>query len=138
MEKNFLIGSVGAELVLGGRPIDLHNLYSIKSIGTDATGAAMTLVFQRDHQWEGPEGLPELVRLSCSGDLKIAFNDIVDPPVPLREDAVGIAYYDADCEWDAFLDEDLAAAQGFEGLQISFSGGLVLRIRCAVAEVTTC
>jgi hypothetical protein len=97
----------------------------------------MTLAFDRDHRWKGPEGLPERVLLMCSGGLKIAFNNLADTAVPLREDAVEIAYIDGNCGWEGFLDEGLAAAQGFDGLHVSFAGGFVLRIRCATAEVTT-
>lgn len=136
MLKNFSIHDF-AEVIVDNRAIDLHNLYGVASISTDLAGDAITLRFQRDHQWSGPEGLPEAVILTCSGDIKIAFNDLVDTPVPLRHDAVEVAYYDAHCGWDAFLDEDLAAKHGFEGLHVSFSGGLVLRIRADVAQVTT-
>ncbi len=136
MQKNFAIGGMGAELVVADRAIDVHNLYRTTSISMDLAGDTVSLIFERDHQWEGPPGLPEQVTLRCSGDLKISFNDLVQMGVPLPEDAVEVAYYDASCPWDHFLDEDLAATQGFEGLQVSFSGGLVLRIRCATAEAT--
>lgn len=137
LQKNFSIGASGAEVILGDRAIDLHNLYSTTSISTDMAGDTITLVFERDRRWEGRPGLPEKVMLRGVGDLKIAFNDLADRAVLVREDAVEVAYYDADCPWDQFLDEGLAAAQGFEGLHVSFSGGLVLRIRCTTAEVTT-
>ncbi len=136
VQKNFTIHAF-AEVIVGDRPIDLHNLYEATSIGTDPPGRAITLKFHRDHRWPGPEGLPETVTLTCSGNLRIAFNDLVEAPVPLRNDAIEIAYYDADCPWDRFLDEGLAASQGFEGLHISFSGGLVLRIRSDIAEIVT-
>jgi hypothetical protein len=135
MQKNFTTPDLAA-VVVADKHIDLHNLYGVVSIGTDVSGNAITLTFQRDHQWPGPEGLPEKVALICSGNLQIVFNNLVDTPVPLREDAVEIAYYDEQCEWDAILDERLATAQGFAGLHVSFSGGLVLRIRADVAEVS--
>ena len=134
MLKNFTIYAF-AEVIVADRAIDLHNLYDVASISTDLAGDAVTLRFQRNHQWQGPDGLPEAVILTCSGNLKIAFKNLVDAPVPLREDAVELAYYDDHCEWNAFLDEDLATKHGFEGLHISFSGGLVLRIRADIAEV---
>ena len=137
MQKNFSLGAMGAEVILGDSRIDVHNLYNATAISTDLAGDAITVVFKRDQQWQGRQGLPDQVTLRCSGDLKIAFNDLIDAPVPLRQDAVEIAYYDSDCPWGHFLDEQLAETQGFEGLQIIFSGGLVLRIRCALAEVTT-
>ena len=133
--ENFVIHAF-AEVIVADRAIDLHNLYGVANITTDQAGDRLTLRFNRDHRWPGPDGLPEAVTLTCSGNLKLAFNDLVDAPVPLREDAVELAYFDEHCEWDSFLDEDLAAIQGFEGLQVSFSGGLVLRIRADVAEVT--
>ncbi|MDO9488103.1 MAG: hypothetical protein Q7J32_06985 [Sphingomonadaceae bacterium] len=137
MQKNFSIGAMGAEVIVGERAIDLHNLYSTTRISTDMAGEMITLVFERDHRWEGPSGLPEKVTLKGFGSLKIAFNDLAGQAVLVPEDAVEVAYYDADCPWDHFLDEHLAATQGFEGLHISFSGGLVLRIHCNTAEVTT-
>ena len=134
MRKNFSIHGF-AEVMVARTAIDLHNLYSVSSITTDRAGDTLTVTFQRDNQLSGPEGLPTVVTLTCSGNLRVAFNDLVDTPVPLRDDAVELAYYDEDCEWDSFLDESLAAFQGFEGLQLSFSGGLVLRIRSDVAEM---
>ncbi|WP_428028449.1 hypothetical protein [Altererythrobacter sp.] len=134
MLKNFTIQAF-AEVIVADTTIDLHNLYGVASIRTDLAGDVVTLTFQRDRQWSGPDTLPEAVTLTCSGNLKMAFNDLVGALAPLRDDAVEVAYYDADCEWDTFLDEELAASQGFEGLQINFSAGLVLRIRADLAEV---
>jgi len=136
MQKNFSIGAMGAEVIVGASPIDLHNLYSTSDISTDLAGDTITLAFDRDHRWKGPDALPERVLLKCSGNLRIAFNNLAGTAVPVGEDAVEIAYYDAGCGWEHFLDEDLATSQGFEGLHISFSGGLVLRITCASAEIT--
>lgn len=135
MLKNFTMHGF-AELIVAGRTIDLHNLYCVAGITTDLAGGKLTVRFHRDHRWAGPDGVPDAVTLTCSGNLRLAFNDLVDAPVPLREDAVELAYYDEHCDWDFFLDEDLAAKQGFEGLHLSFSGGLVLRIRAEIAEVT--
>jgi hypothetical protein len=137
MQKNFSMGAMGAEVILGDSRIDVHNLYHATAISTDLAGDTITFLFGRDHQLDGPPGLPEQVTLKCTGDLKIAFNDLIDAPVPLRQDAVEIAYYDSNCPWGHFLDEQLAETQGFDGLQVSFTGGLMLRIQCAVAEVTT-
>jgi hypothetical protein len=134
MLKNFTLHAFG-EVIVADRAIDLHNLYGAASISTDLSGDAVTLRFQRDHQRPGPDGLPEAVIFTCSGNLNLAFSDLLDAPVPLRDDVVELAYYNEHCDWDAFLDEDLAATQGFEGLHLSFSGGLVLRIRADVAEV---
>ncbi|WP_447723967.1 hypothetical protein [Sphingomonas koreensis] len=136
MQRNFVLGAGGAEIVTGGRAIDVHNLYNVAILGTDPLGATMTIVFQRDHQWPGPEDLPERLTLTCSGNLKVAFNDLLDLPVPLGSDAVELAYYADHCDWDAQLDESLAAAHGFEGLELRFSGGLALRVRSDRAEVT--
>lgn len=135
MQKNFSIDAMGAEVILGDRRIDIHNRYRTVSVGTDTDGDAITLVFERNGQFQGPNGSPETVTLRGSGGLKVAFNNLADQPVPL--DGVEIAYFDAECPWGHFLDEDLAVSQGFEGLHVSFSGGLELRIRCAFAELTT-
>jgi len=136
MQKNFALASGGAEIVVEGRTVDLHNLYDARRIATDRAGAIATLVFERGHRWTGSDRLPERVTLTCSGNLHIAFNDLCDAPVPLNKDAVELQYDDADCDWDEFLDERLAASQGFAGLHLSFSAGFVLRIRCDLAEIT--
>jgi hypothetical protein len=134
MEKNFTIHAF-AELHSAGREIDIHNLYGAVELGTDLEGQTITLRFKRDHRWKGPERLPELVTLTCTGSLSIAFNDLIDTPVPLRTDCVDLGYYDDHCEWDAMLDEELAQRQGFVGLHFAFSGGLVLRVRAEKAAV---
>lgn len=134
MHKNFSIHNF-AEVIVDRKVVDLHNLYSVGSISTDRAGETLTVTFRRRSGWPGPEGLPAQVTLSCSGNLKIAFNNLVDSPVLLRDDAVEVAYYDDHCDWDSFLDESLAAVQGFQGLHLSFSGGLVLRVRSDVADM---
>lgn len=58
MLKNFSIHDF-AEVIVDNRAIDLHNLYGVASISTDLAGDAITLRFQRDHQWSGPEGCPK-------------------------------------------------------------------------------
>jgi hypothetical protein len=143
MQKNFSMRGI-AELVVGGKPIDLHNLYRATSISTDVAGSAITLVFQRDHEWQGPEDLPERVTLTCSGNVKLAFNDLALLTAPLSNCAVEVAYFDGDCGWDEFLDEGLATRQGLEGLHFNFEGpdfslddNFVLRIMCDIAEAAT-
>ncbi|MBA2466307.1 MAG: hypothetical protein H0V46_01715 [Sphingomonas sp.] len=134
MRKNFSIHGF-AEVIVAGKAIDVHNLYGVGTISTDRAGDTLTVRFQRDNKWPGPEGLPDEVTLTCSGNLKITFNNLVTHPGDLRADAVEVAYYDEDCEWDFFLDESLAESQGFDGLHLSFSSGLVLRIRSNVAQM---
>ncbi len=122
MQKNFTVQAF-AEVIVADRAIDLHNLYGVASISTDGAGDTVAVRFQRDRQWSGPEALPETVILTCTGNLKIAFNDLVDAPVPLRDDAVEVAYYDEHCEWDTFLDEELATNQASRGSTSAFQGG---------------
>ncbi len=135
VRKNFTIRA-GAEVIVGEQAADLHNLYRTDRIGTDITGQKVTLRFSRDHTWSGQAELPETVTFTFSGNVELAFNDLLDAPVPLRDDAVDIGYYDKHCDWGMWLDEDLAVAQGYRGLQVGFSGGLVLRIRADLAEVS--
>ncbi len=137
MQKNFSISNGFAEVIFAHQKIDLHNLYKISSIGTDTTGEIFTLVFDRNKKYRPYGLLPERLTLTCSGDLKMGFNELSHLPVQPRDDSVELAYYDRHCGWDQFLDEELATTQGFEGLHISFSGGLVLRISCGVAEIGT-
>ncbi len=135
MEKNFELHGQN-ELILDDRRIDIHNLYAPSELGTDSSGDILSLSFRRDHRVEAASPHPETVILTCSGDVKIAFNDLALTPGALRNEAVEFGYLDADCGWDEFLDEALAAAQGYEGLHIAFSGGLVLRIRAGIAMLS--
>jgi hypothetical protein len=133
MQKNFVIRNL-VELIVRGRVVDLHNLYAPAGIGTDPRGETAVLTLRRDRRWAGAEALPEVVTLTFSGNVRIAFNDLLAASGTLHEESVEIAYYDGECGWDSFLDERLAAAQGSEGLHIGFSGGLALRIRADFAE----
>jgi hypothetical protein len=137
VEKNFTIWAFVEVSPAGAGPIDLHSCYVTHGIATDPAGETATLTFRREHEWPGPANYPEEVTLTCSGNLRFAFNDLAATHEPLAGQSVTIGYYDAFCDWNDWLDEDQAAAQGYEGLQIGFSGGLVLRIRADTAELRT-
>lgn len=137
MRKNFTIRAF-VDLAVGGLPIPLHDCYVAGSVATDLTGQTIILCFRRERRWPGPEALPEEVRLTCSGNLGLMFNELMGAHRSSSEPSVTIGYYDDRCEWDELLDEETAAAQGFAGLHIDFSDRLVLRIRADNAEVTTC
>jgi hypothetical protein len=79
-------------------------------------------------------GMPERLALNCSGNVQVLFNELIGWPIAIGEDAAEIAYFNADCPWDHFMDEDLARKHGISGLHIGFTSGLVLRIRCDEAN----
>ena len=113
MKKNFSIRAF-TEVVLDGVWIDLHNLYRPASIGTDLGGDRLRVSFERDPQSKRPQTLPSTVTFICTGNLGITFNNLVGLPVAIPEDAVEVAYYDADCDWDQFLDEELLPTRALQ------------------------
>ncbi|HZF95945.1 MAG TPA: hypothetical protein VEZ20_13865 [Allosphingosinicella sp.] len=137
MRKNFSIRAFVEIAPAGAGAIELRNGYVPRSIATDPAGRTATVKFRREHERPGPVGSPEEVTLIFSGNVRFAFSDLVHAKGPLGEQSVIIGYYDARCNWHEWLDEDAAAAQGFEGLQFGFSGGLVLRIGADAVELTT-
>ncbi|HYD12499.1 MAG TPA: hypothetical protein VEC11_06605 [Allosphingosinicella sp.] len=136
MQRNFSLESGFSAVRLGSLLIDLHNLYTVAEISTDPRGETLVVRFDRDHGYEGPVDQPEHVTLRCTGDLRLAVSNVaalLDAPDELD---FLIAYFDDDCGWGEFLDEDLAARQGFDGLHLGFGEDRVLRIRCADADIT--
>jgi hypothetical protein len=136
VRKNFTIRAFVEIVPAGAGAIDLHACYAARSIATDLSGQVATVTFRRKHEWPGPAYYPAELTLTCTGNVRVAFNDLVGEGEPLTEQSVTIGYYDALCGWNEWLDEDTAAAQGFEGLQIGFSNGLVLRSGSDAAELT--
>lgn len=134
MQKNFTIEAF-AVIETADLAVDLHNLYGLTNVTTDRSGQSIQLVFERDGDFLSlsPE-MPRRVIFTCSGNLRLAFNDLSLMASPMKGDGVEIALFTWDCGWDEFLDERLAEA-GADGLHFMFSEGFVLRIGCAVAEV---
>jgi hypothetical protein len=112
------------------RLIDLHNAYDLEGFGTDLDGSEVQLKFQRNGYVIEPDKLPLEVTLTCSGNVKVAFNDLAAIAAPLNEEGIEIAYFDADCDWRSFLDEEIAQRQLPQGLHVSFVNGLALRAFC--------
>ena len=137
LKRNFQIDPGFGGVIAEPAHIDLHNLYEAADVSTDARGETLTIRFVRDHRWEGPPDQPELVTLRCSGDLRVAFTNLAGRAALVDEFGFEIAYFAEDCDWREFLDEELAERQGFAGLHVGFGDGLVVRIRCAEAEITT-
>lgn len=135
MDKNFTLYGF-AEIHVEGAAIDIHNLYRAVSISTDLSGRSASLAFERDHEQSSALKLPERVIIICTDDGGVAFNDLAQPLL-LSENCVDLGYYSSECEWDSLLDEELAARQGCQGLAFMFDGGLVLRVRCRKARVST-
>ena len=115
--------------------IDLHNAYDLESFGTDLTGSEVKLSFIRNEHVINPDKLPLKVTLSCTGNVRIAFNDLGEIAAPLDDEGIEIAYFDEGCDWLSFLDENTAQSQEPLGLHVSFINGLAVRIFCDEATL---
>jgi len=120
----------------GDRVIDLHNDYDLESFGTDLNGSEVRLTFQRNGCAIKPDKLPLKVALACSGNLRVAFNNLGIIAAPLGDEGIEIAYFDEDCDWRSFLDEEIAKRQEPQGLHVSFDNGFALRVFCDEAALT--
>ena len=114
----------------GDRGIDLHNDYDLKSFGTDLEGGEVELNFSRNDHAFHPDGLPEAVSVRCTGNVRIAFNNLNEIAAPLNDEGLNVAYFDDGCDWASFTTEDIAARQEPLGLHISFINGLAIRVFC--------
>jgi hypothetical protein len=117
------------------RFIDLHNAYDLESFGTDLSGSEVKLSFARNEHASDPDKLPSKVMLSCTGNVRVAFNDLCEIAAPLNDEGIEIAYFDEGCDWLSFLDEDIARRQEPLGLHVSFINGLAVRIFCDEATL---
>ena len=114
----------------GDRLIDLHNAYDLESFGTDLTGSEVRLTFTRNEYAIDPDKLPAKAALACTGNVRVAFNNLGEIAAPLNDEGIEIAYFDDGCDWLSFLDEDIARSQEPQGLHVSFINGLAVRIFC--------
>ena len=121
----------------GGRFIDLHNAYDLEDFGTDPTGKEVKLTFAQNEYAILPDTLPSRVMLACTGNVKLAFNDLNAIAAPLNDEGIEIAYFDEACDWLSFMDEEMARVQKPQGLDVRFVSGLVIRIFCDEATLTT-
>jgi hypothetical protein len=119
-----------------GNVIDLHNAYDLESFGTDLTANEVSLVFTRNEYAIDPDNLPPKVSLACTGNVKVAFNNLGKIAAPLNDEGMEIAYFDEDCDWLSFLDEDNARLQEPRGLHVSFINSLAVRIFCDEAALS--
>jgi hypothetical protein len=110
--------------------IDLHNAYNLECFGTDLIGGEVNLIFAQNEYAIDPDKLPSKVKLSCTGNVRVAFNNLCEIAAPLDDEGSEIAYFDAECDWSSFLDEDIARSQEPLGLHVSFINGLAVRIFC--------
>ena len=136
MKRNFQFDGFSV-VRWGDRFIDLHNAYDLESFGTDLTGSEVTLSFTRNEHAIDPDELPSKVTLSCTGNVRVAFNDLGEIAAPLDDEGIEIAYFDDGCDWLSSLDEDIARSQGPLGLHVSFVNGLAVRIFCDEATLAT-
>ena len=119
----------------GDRFIDLHNAYDLESFGTDLTGREVRLSFTRNEHAIDPNKLPSKVTLACTGNVRVAFNNLGELAAPLNDEGIEIAYFDEGCDWLSFLDEGIARSQEPQGLHVSFINGLAVRIYCDEAAL---
>lgn len=121
----------------GDRFIDLHNAYDLEHFGTDMGGHEVKLSFSRNHHAINPNSLPSSVTLTCSGKVRVAFNNLSAIAAPLAHEGIEIGYFDEDCDWDSFLEEQMTHRQEPQGLHVSFINGLSVRIFCEDATLVT-
>jgi len=121
----------------GDRFIDLHNAYDLHTFGTDMSGSEVKLTFRRNDYAIDPSILPSTVTLTCSGNVRVAFNNLSAIDAPLDSEGVEIAYFDEGCDWRSFLDEEIARRQEPQGLHVSFINGFAVRIFCDEATLAT-
>jgi len=95
-------------------------------------GTALTT----NHHAIEPEKLPLNVALSCTGNVRVAFNDLGAIAAPINGEGIEIAYFNEDCDWRSFLDEEIAKRQEPQGLQFSFVNGFAVRVFCDEATFT--
>jgi len=110
--------------------IDLHNAYDLEAFGTDLVGGQVDLRFQRNEHAFEPDSLPQSVTLSCTGNLRVAFNNLGAIAAPLNDEGIEVAYFNEDCDWQSFLDEETARRNEPQGLHVSFINGFTIRIFC--------
>lgn len=120
-----------------GKLIDLHNCYDLETFGTDFGGTVFEMAFRQNAFAIPPHELPEMVTLSCSGNLRIVFNDLCAIAAPIVDEGIEIAYFNDECGWRSFLTEELAREWGVQGLHVSFVNGLTVRIFCDEVVLTT-
>lgn len=116
-------------IAYGDRVVDLHNAYDLDQFRTDLNGSEVELTFSRNEYAIDPEGLPAKVALRCTGNVRVAFNDLNEIAAPLNDEGIEIAYF-VDDDWPQFIDEETARRVEPLGLHISFINGLVVRVFC--------
>jgi hypothetical protein len=121
----------------GDRLIDLHNAYDLEGFGTDMSGSEVSLTFRRNRHAVDPGSLPSEVTLTCSGNVRVAFNNLTALAAPLESEGIEIAYFDEGCDWPSFLDEEIARQQEPQGLHVSFINGFAVRIFCDEVALAT-
>jgi hypothetical protein len=135
MRRNFAFDGITV-VRWGKQGLDLHNDYDLRSFGTDLAATEARLTFNRNEHAIAPDRLPEKVTLECTGNVRVAFNDLTALTASLGDEAVELAYFREGCDWTSFLDEKLARQSEPKGLDVRFTNGLVIRIACDEAILT--
>ena len=121
----------------GDRFLDLHNAYDLECFGTDLAESEVKLGFSRNEFAIDPDELPSQVAFSCTGNVRVVFNDLGKISAPLDDEGTEVAFFDEACDWFSFLNEDIARLQEPLGLHVSFTNGLTVRIFCDEILLTT-
>jgi hypothetical protein len=101
------------------------------------SGSEAKLTFNRNGYAIDPSGLPSSVTLTCSGNLRVALNNLGAIAAPIDSAGIELAYFDEGCDWLSFLDEQIARQQEPQGLHVSFINGFAVRIFCDEATLVT-
>jgi len=140
LRRNFCFDDLSggfSAIAFGDRAIDLHNAYNLERFGTDQSGSEVELSFSRNEHAIDPENLPATVAIRCTGNVRVAFNDLNEIAAPLNDEGIEIAYFDEVYDWASFTTEEIAARQEPLGLHVSFTNGLAVRIFCDQATFAT-
>lgn len=135
MKRNFQFDSFSV-VEWGDKSIDLHNAYDLQSFGTDLMGSEAKLSFTRNEHAIDPDMLPSSLTLSCTGNVRVAFNNLGEIAARLNDEGIELAYFDEGCDWLSFIDEEIARSQEPLGLHVSFINGLAVRIFCDEATLS--
>src|SRR5688572_29282488 len=84
LRRNFQFDGVSV-VRWGDSFIDLHNAYDLEAFGTEPTGSEVYLSFKRNAHAIDPDRLPSKVALTCSGSVRVAFNDLTAIAAPLDD-----------------------------------------------------
>jgi hypothetical protein len=93
LRRNFQLAGLSV-IRLCDQFLDLHNAYDLDRFATDPNGSEVELSFSRNQHAIDPDSLPSKVTLRCTGNVKVAFNNLNEIAAPLNDKGIEIAYFD--------------------------------------------